>query len=364
MTTSQTADQAHIMQEYTDRSILPAMRHALVAGLRAAIYSVPGSDGVHWICGNEPRLSSRRLVAVDFARPYSSGIAIFDGLDPEEALKVSGTTKTSAPVYTESTDEALYMSDIENIKRTIAPNNGKAVLSRVICGQSQALAKDTVAVALDYFKNTPENFNILLHTPETGTWIVSTPEQLLDMDLHSGKISTMALAGTIPTPADGICQWDAKNIREQAVVADEIIRQLTKANVLNITTSECNVTSGAVTHICTHIYGTATSAKAYSELLDTLSPTPALGGWPRNDALGLIRKYERHPRQLYGGYISLEDGATAQAYVTLRCAHTDSQGRYCIYTGSGILANSDAETERDETALKASTLLHSILNII
>lgn len=339
------------------------MRHALTSGLRAAMYSVPGSNGLRWICGDEPRLSSRRLVAVDFARPYSSGITIYDGLTPNEALQATGTAATTASICTDSTDEEQYMSDIECIKQAVS-NTGKAVLSRIICGQSQALAKDTVAVALDYFKRTPKNFNILLHTPETGTWIVSTPEQLLEMKLDSGKISTMALAGTMPTTADGLYQWDIKNIREHAIVSDVIIRQLNRAHVHNIRTSTCNVASGAVTHICTHIYGIADSPKAYRELLDILSPTPALGGWPRHVALRLISKYERHPRQLYGGYISVEDDKTAKAFVTLRCARTDNHGRYCIYTGSGILSNSDAEAERNETALKASGLLHSILNSI
>lgn len=364
MTFSQADSEPCPLQSYANREILPAMRHALTAGLRAAIYSVPGTDGLHWICGDEPRLSSRRLVAVDFARPYTSGIVIYNGLTPVEAFRATGTEKTTAPVCADSTDEALYMADIENIKHAVAANGGKAVLSRIICGQSQALAKDTVAVALDYFKNTPNNFNILLHTPETGTWIVSTPERLLDMDLHSGAVSTMALAGTMPTPTDGKCRWDAKNIREQAMVADEIIRQLNKAHVHDIRTSTCNVASGAVTHICTYIYGNAASPEAYRELLDILSPTPALGGWPREAALALIRKYERHPRRLYGGYISVEDDTTAQAFVTLRCTHTDNRGQYCIFTGSGILENSDAEAERDETTLKASGLLHSILNSI
>lgn len=364
MTFSQTESQPRNLHSRASQNILKAMRHALTSGLRAAIYSIPGSDELRWICGDEPRLSSRRLVAVDFARPYSSGIAIYDGLTPDEALQATGTAMTTAPICTDSTDEAQYMSDIESIKQAVAKRTGKAVLSRIICGQSQALSKDTVAVALDYFKRTPNNFNILLHTPETGTWIISTPERLLKMKLDSGRISTMALAGTMPTPADGLCQWDIKNIREQAIVSDEIIRQLNKAHVHNIRTSTCNVTSGAVAHICTHIYATVDSPKDYRKLLDILSPTPALGGWPRYLALQLIRKYEKHPRQLYGGYISVEDDKIAQAYVTLRCALTDNQGRYCIYTGSGILSNSHAEAERDETALKASGLLNSILNSI
>lgn len=364
MTFSQADSGPSLLQNSADHNMLSAMRYALTAGLRAAIYSIPGTDGLHWICGNEPRLSSRRLVAVDFAKPYSSGIMICDGLSPQEALRATGSATKAIPIYTDSTNETCYMADIESIKHLVAATGGKAVLSRVICGQSTALAKDTVAVALDYFKNAPDNFNILLHTPETGTWIISTPERLLNMDLCSGAVSTMALAGTMPTPSDGECQWDAKNIREQALVADEIVRQLSEADVHNIKTTTCDVTSGAVTHICTHIHGVAAKAETYRELLDTLSPTPALGGWPRKAALDIISKYERHPRRLYGGYISVEDDKAIQAFVTLRCAHTDNQGRYCIYTGSGILANSDAKAEKDETTLKVSSLLHSILNNI
>ena len=73
-------NQPHNLHGRAYKNIVPAMRHALSSGLRAAIYSIPRSKSLRWICGDEPRLSIRRLVAVDFARPYSSGIAIYDGL--------------------------------------------------------------------------------------------------------------------------------------------------------------------------------------------------------------------------------------------------------------------------------------------
>ena len=70
-------NQPHNLHGRAYKNIVPAMRHALSSGLRAAIYSIPRSKSLRWICGDEPRLSIRRLVAVDFARPYSSGIAIY-----------------------------------------------------------------------------------------------------------------------------------------------------------------------------------------------------------------------------------------------------------------------------------------------
>lgn len=363
MTYSNTDIKCHTPHSGDSQDFVRAMRHAISAGLHAAIYSLPKGDGMQWICGTRPLTGSRRLVAVDFAKPYSSGIAIYDEVSPQNALSITGTYGQDAGVHAESTDEREYLRNIDELKDLLRPIGGKVVLSRVICGRSEALAKDIVSVALEYFSHTPNNFNILLHTPQTGTWIISTPERLLSMDLHSGDIATMALAGTMPsTGTNGSSQWDEKNIREQSIVSDEIIRQLHDGGVRDITSSTSDLVSGAVKHICTEIRGQAPSPKAYSKLLDTLSPTPALGGWPRDNALLLIDKYEKHPRRLYGGYISLEDNDNAQSFVTLRCANVDTHGHYCIYTGSGIIACSDAAMERNETALKASILLRSILN--
>lgn len=345
-----------------DEQTICATRSAIKAGMPVAIYSIPGECTLRWICGSKPRRSSLRLVAVDFDCPYSSGCIIYDEFSPQDILDGIDIKRTTvSQVFGETTDKRQYLADVNRLKSLLSSEGGKVVLSRVICGQSNALAEDCISVALSYFSVTPSNFNILIHTPETGTWIISTPERLLKIDRRTRAIETMALAGTLPAKNAGHV-WDDKNIREQAIVANEIIRQLYDNGVTDITTTDSDVISGAVMHRCTSITGYVHDANDYSKLLDILSPTPALGGSPRHRAIRLIGQYEKHPRHLYGGYISIENERTAQSFVTLRCANINEAGQFCIYTGSGILSDSDAETEFDETSLKASILLNSILS--
>ena len=78
------------------------------------------------------------------------------------------------------------------------------------------------------------------------------------------------------------------------------------------------------------------------------------------DACGsiFINKYAEgySNRRYYGGYIGPVDAwGNYDYFVNLRSMEFDSE-RYCIYVGSGLTADSDAEKEWQETVQKAKTL--------
>lgn len=253
----------------------------------------------------------------------------------------------------ESTGIECYTNAIKALSAYHAElGEGKTVLSRIVAGHSSDI--DICDVAEAYFDLSPNAFCLLARQTDGKIWIMATPELLLSIE--GRNFSTVALAGT--RKAGTKEEWDEKNRYEQRVVADYIDRSL-KASGCRYNVSEpFTVKSNNIEHICTEFNGQLSDDLTAERLIDLLSPTPAVCGYPKAEALENIERYEDHRRGFYSGYTAVvnPDG-TKKVYVNLRCACFDpASGRYAIFTGGGITAASKPEKELEETDLKAHTL--------
>ena len=99
------------------------------------------------------------------------------------------------------------------------------------------------------------------------------------------------------------------------------------------------------------------------ELVRALSPTPALGGHPRADALALIAEVEGVDRGRYGGAVGWVDAAGNGTWaVTIRCAELSADGRTArLLAGGGIVADSDPLAELAETQAKFQAMLSALI---
>ena len=165
----------------------------------------------------------------------------------------------------------------------------------------------------------------------------------------------MSLAGTRPaTPG---MPWDSKNTAEQAYVTRFICDALSDLGLEPQCGPDGTLRYGAIEHICTRIEAEVKPHINLGEILDALSPTPAVAGTPRSIALGEIASVEDTPRRCYAGYLLHSDGSgRRRAYVNLRCAQISPEG-YCIYAGGGITADSNPASEWTETEAKAAVLV-------
>lgn len=220
-------------------------------------------------------------------------------------------------------------------------------------------------VAEEFFSLTDSTFRYLCYTPETGVWLGSTPELLLESYGAKGEVRTMALAGT--RPADDDTPWDGKNIYEQSIVT-EFIAETLKAEGLQVETGElCERPFLNIKHLCTMI--TARGVTDVPALMSELSPTPAVAGYPRDRAIDEINAFETHRRHCYGGYVGVRTGGDYHAYVNLRCCFMapvafagECFGWLCnLYAGGGIVAGSNEEDEWNETGAKTRGLARILL---
>jgi len=98
-------------------------------------------------------------------------------------------------------------------------------------------------------------------------------------------------------------------------------------------------------------------------LVRALSPTPALGGFPRDEALRLIAAHEGFERGRYGGAVGWVDATGDGRWaVTIRCAEFSADRRNArLVAGGGIVAASEPSAELAETQAKLQAMLSAIV---
>ncbi|MDU1892229.1 MAG: isochorismate synthase [Dysgonomonas sp.] len=197
----------------------------------------------------------------------------------------------------------------------------------------------------------PYNFIFLSHTPKTGTWMGISPELLVSEKDGIGK--TVALAGTKELSAE----WDEKNRREQQIVVDYMQQQLKKADYEFSETEPFTVQSGNINHLKTEFTFDMSNRSRIGELLSLLHPSPAVCGFPKEEAFDFICRNEGYERSYYSGFVGpLGIDGGSDLYVNLRCMQI-GQETLRLYAGGGLLPSSDMHLEWNETENKLQTIL-------
>ena len=202
-------------------------------------------------------------------------------------------------------------------------------------------------------RQNPAAFKALVHTPQYGTWLFCTPEQLIT---GSGEQwHTMALAGTrIPNRLP----WDTKNRREQALVTD-FVREVLTPLADEITESPLeNLRAGRIEHLCTRFSFHMPPGRLLA-VLEQLPPTPAVCGSPVAEARRILQQYPDIERSCYAGYLGPWGHNSVQLYVSLRCMQI-FPGLCRLYAGGGLMPDSDEEQEWQETEYKMACMRQAL----
>ncbi|MCM1452384.1 MAG: chorismate-binding protein, partial [Clostridium sp.] len=250
-----------------------------------------------------------------------------------------------------STDKEQY---VRSLLRVIAALKERGVAKTVISiVRNRHLAEGGIS---ELFANLANNsrgcFAYVCYTPESGLWMGAPPEVLIKTN-EGGGFETMALAGTLPIDA---AEWDDKNALEHQIVVDYIVDALSALGLRVEKGARAAMPYGSIKHLYTPMRGELGMRKA-SELYDALNPTPALCGYPKEDALADIALAEKHERGCYGGCVGLmSSGGAVEARVNIRCCRIDGRQAVC-FGGGGITPDSIPETEWREANAKIDNLL-------
>jgi isochorismate synthase len=117
-----------------------------------------------------------------------------------------------------------------------------------------------------------------------------------------------------------------------------------------------------IQHLATSVTAELTHPPAGAlDLAAALHPTPAVGGWPREAADELIDELEDMERGWYAGAVGWIDGkGDGEFAVALRCGLLWEDGAR-LYAGVGVMPDSNAARELEETELKFNALLTALV---
>ncbi len=200
-------------------------------------------------------------------------------------------------------------------------------------------------------------FNYCFYHPKIGLFFGATPEQLVKIEKDS--LQTVALAGT-QIFAENLT-WQPKEINEQQIVTNYIIDTLKPFSKTTTVSKPYTSKAGNLAHIKTDIETKIDTTKVY-EIINCLHPTPAVCGFPKQEAQQFIVKNENYSRDFYTGFLgewkkNFQSFALDEydLYVNLRSMKID-KNKATLYIGCGINKDSNPEKEFFETVNKSVTM--------
>ncbi|WP_196889404.1 isochorismate synthase [Aureivirga sp. CE67] len=282
-----------------------------------------------------------------------------------ELTETNSLPKESIVFDLDENGKEFHISLVEKGVSTI--NQGdfeKVVLSRTV---EKQISDQPFQIFQKLLHNYKHAFVYIWYHPKVGTWLGATPETLFKV--KETKFTTMSLAGTALNDGNSDFSWGEKEIVEQKIVTDFIIQNLKTANLEEEETYLENMQvskpftkeAGNVKHICSLIQGEIKEKKHLGKIIETLHPTPAVCGMPKEISKQFILKEENYDRKFYTGFLGeLNLNENTDLYVNLRCMEIDNNIAK-IYVGGGITDGSVPELEWKETVNKSRTMLKVVL---
>ena len=207
------------------------------------------------------------------------------------------------------------------------------------------------------------------HIVSIAGFVAASPELLVSV--AGDIVRSHPMAGTAPRGGDPTTDQrlaasllaSTKDRQEHQITIDMVHDTLLPwCSYLDYEAEPSVVAVANVQHLATLVEGRLSQpAPSVLELVAALHPTPAVAGWPRDEALAWIAEHEGFDRRRYAGTAGWADAAGNGTWaVSVRCAEVDGPAAR-VWAGNGIVADSDPSTELAETRSKLQALLSAIV---
>lgn len=292
-------------------------------------------------------------------------------LSEMEALLKSGAKAVFPPVVTEEeftpgADREEYCRMVEKAKEYIYEGDiFQVVLSNPVTAKARGSLFDTYRV-LRTSNPSPYMFYFSSDDIEVAG---ASPETLAK--LQDGKLYTFPLAGTRPR---GKTKEEDRAL-EKELLADE--KELSEHNMLvDLGRNDIGKISvpgsvkveqymgierfSHVMHIGSTVSGRIAPGKDAVDVIDAVLPAGTLSGAPKIRACEIIDELEGSKRGIYGGAVGyLDFTGNLDTCISIRLAYKKN-GRICIRSGAGIVADSVPENEFEECKNKAGAVMQAL----
>ena len=296
----------------------------------------------------------------------------FESMNSQEQKTASQDYSHSTlhiPHSTNLSSRQRYHIDFSNFHSNLL--NGefqKIVLSRCVQEprKEEQLPMTLFQTACELY---PRMFISLVYTPQSGMWLMATPEILLEgggNDWH-----TIALAGTMKLEGESLSfdsppvkgearlsdiAWTTKNIQEQRYVATYLMECLEHFSSQITEEGPYTARAANLVHLRSDFNFVLEDKRRIGELIRALHPTPAVCGLPKQQTFDFIQRNESQSRRYYSGFSGpFNPEVETHLFVSLRCMQI-LDDRYCLYAGGGLLRDSEEDQEWEETEAKLETM--------
>lgn len=267
----------------------------------------------------------------------------------------------------DSSDHLKWIDNINKAKSAIAVGEfEKVVLARQLRIKLDQKIKDTHILNRLRFQY-PDCYSFLIRQNDEASFIGCTPERLASF--NSEFILTEGLAGSTSrgktASEDAILEYNLlhsnKDLREHGIVLEAIEEHLGHySNEVQHPKAPQVKKLSNVQHLYTPITARIKDGVSRTEVLKTLHPTPAVGGYPKDNAVSFIKEHEDFNRGWYASPIGwINAHGNGEFIVAIRSGLIQND-EVRFFAGCGIVEDSDPEKEWEETNLKFIPMLSAL----
>ncbi|MGH3088318.1 MAG: isochorismate synthase [Rubrobacteraceae bacterium] len=222
---------------------------------------------------------------------------------------------------------------------------------------------DATLLSSSLERATPGCFHFHVEPEEGVAFVGASPERLYRREGRA--IKSEAVAGTRPR---GNCEADDEDLRDDLLGSDkdraehEYVRAGVEENLkplceaLEVEKGVSEMKGASRRHLVSRVGGTLREGVTDAEILEALHPTPAVGGYPGEEAVNAIREMEPFDRGWYAGPIGWIGAEGAEFAVGIRSGLARGK-KLALFSGAGIVAGSTPEAEWVEIEQKISDFL-------
>lgn len=254
--------------------------------------------------------------------------------------------------FQSSMDRSTYISYVQGIQEDIS--NGEVYQVNACRMLSAPVPKNFSLMGLfsSILQNNPAPYATYFRIP--GVEIASASPELF-LKREGNAVTSSPIKGTRPT---GGPEFGSKDNAENVMIVDLIrndLGQICKDGSIDVPRLLSVEEHPGIDHLVSDVTGELKDDLSWRQIIEPLLPPGSVSGAPKSSAVKIISKHENN-RGVYCGAIGWIEGNACELAVAIRTFWKENE-TLKFGTGAGITWASDAESEWEETELKAERLI-------
>lgn len=254
--------------------------------------------------------------------------------------------------FQSSMDRSTYISYVQGIQEDIS--NGEVYQVNACRMLSAPVSKNFSLMGLfsSILQNNPAPYATYFRIP--GVEIASASPELF-LKREGNAVTSSPIKGTRPT---GGPEFGSKDNAENVMIVDLIrndLGQICKDGSIDVPRLLSVEEHPGIDHLVSDVTGELKDDLSWRQIIEPLLPPGSVSGAPKSSAVKIISRHENN-RGVYCGAIGWIQGNACELAVAIRTFWKENE-TLKFGTGAGITWASDAESEWEETELKAERLI-------